>query len=176
MRNSKKKRWKEGPQFQNEYGGFDQDLILIFGLNLSIGFTVLSRGTHSYEFLVVKMLHMRCNPWEKTPIKISHSTSSCTGSDDPALGRMIWPHIVWTFGVSPDVGWSGPVPDDPDLGISVCVLPFLVLPRMIRDNSGWSGHHQKTHNDHLQGWDYIYPFTPFLHFSLFSRPTSTQKH
>ena len=74
----------EGPQFQNEYGGFDRDLILIFGLNLSVGFTILSRGAHSHEFLVVKMLHMRCNPYEKTPTKISHSTSSCTGSDDPA--------------------------------------------------------------------------------------------
>ena len=52
----------EGPQFQNEYGGFDRDLILVFGLNLSIGFIVLSRGTHSHEFFVVKMLHMRCNP------------------------------------------------------------------------------------------------------------------
>ena len=101
MRNSRR-RWKEGPQFQNEYGGFDRDLILIFGLNLSIGFTVLSRGTHSHEFLVVKMLHMRCNPWEKTPTKISHSTSSCTGSDDLALGRIIRPHSVWTFGVSPE--------------------------------------------------------------------------
>jgi len=60
MRNSRRRR-KEGPQFQNKYGGFDRDLILIFGLNLSIGFTVLSRGTHSDEFLVVKMLHMRCN-------------------------------------------------------------------------------------------------------------------
>jgi hypothetical protein len=49
-------------QFQNEYGGLDRDLILIFGLNLSIGFTILSRGMYSQEFLVVKMLHMRCNP------------------------------------------------------------------------------------------------------------------
>jgi hypothetical protein len=137
MRNLRR-RWKEAPQFQNEYGGFDRDLILIFGLNLSIGFTVLSRGTHSHEFLVVKMFHMRCYPWEKTPTKISHSTSSCTGSDDPALGRTI--RTWWLVSVQsspgrmirPCTGWSGPGNFSVCLVHSVNTTDDPRLPRMIR--------------------------------------------
>ena len=102
-----RKRWKEGPQFQNYYGGFNRDLILIFGLNLRIGFTVLSRGTHSDEFLVVKMLHMRCNTWEKfTHKKIISAQSFCTGPDDPAEQCPKF---------RSKSGWSGPGPDDLDL-------------------------------------------------------------
>ena len=103
-------------------------------------------------------------------------------------------HWVGWSGVTPDhpakqclsvlskSGWSGLGPDDPGLGfceclegpgrmirtweIQVCFWPILSLPRMIRGYSGWSGNHQKTHNGHFRGWEYVYPFTPFIYFSL----------
>ena len=91
------------------------------------------KGTHLDAFLVVKMLHMRCNSWEKTPSKISHSTSFCAGSDDPALGRMIRPNSAQTFGVSPD---------DPALGWMIRTWWLVSVQnspgRMIRPYTEWS--------------------------------------
>ena len=105
--------------------------------------------------------------------KALHNKKFCAGPDDPAKQCP----AVWSKS-----GWSGPRPDDPDLVIcgrpgegqagwsrpenfSVC-LAFSVttpddprLPRMIRvppENTQRS----------LSGWEYIYPFTPFIYFSL----------
>ena len=98
--------WKESPQFEFGYGGFYRRFNFNFRFEFEYRITVLSRGTYSNEFQVVKMIHMRCNPWEKTPTKISHSTSSCTGPDGPA---------AQCLNFRSKSGWSGPGPDDPDL-------------------------------------------------------------
>ena len=94
---------------------------------MSIGFTVLSRGTHSDEFFVVKMLHLRCNSWVKTLTK--HSSAQVS-----ALGRMIRPNSGKSFGVSPD---------DPALGRMIQTWWLVSVQsspgRMFWPYTGWSG-------------------------------------
>jgi len=81
--------------------------------------------------------HMRCNPWEKTPTKISHSTSSCTGSDDPALGRMIRPcaerfckSVLWVksvslkYVISNEAFWQPKIHSNASPLIVRCILKF----------------------------------------------------
>ena len=120
----------------------------------------------------------RKHPWKSAP-----SQSFCTGSDHSSQ--------QWQMFRSKS-RWSSTRPDDSDL--VTCECPEQprsddpALYRMIRTwefqcvfssfcrHPGWSEYHQKTHNGHFRGWEYIYPFTPFLLFSLSSRPTSIPKH
>ena len=100
------------------------DLILIFCLKLSIGQLYYQGGTHlidlgcqsaSYEITFTLERHFFTH---KTLV---HKTLF-TGSDDPALGRMIWlaqPVRLWTR------------PDDPAVVVGVR-LNLSVQVRMIR--------------------------------------------
>ena len=72
-----------------------------------------------------------------------------------------------------ETGWSGPMPDDPDLGIFRVCFNLFCYP------SGWSEVTpddleltENTHNGHLWGWGYKYPFNPplLLFSSLPAKP------
>ena len=120
------------------------DLILIFGLNLSIGSPYYQGGRIWMNFRLSKCFMMRWYSWESHTSLTKHSAQSfCTESDDPAkqwisaLSKSGW------SGLSPDdpdlvtcerleegqAGWSGPTPDDPDLGISSVFSLFCSYPR-----------------------------------------------
>ena len=125
------------------------DLILIFGLNLSIGSPYYQGGRIWMNFRLSK-----CFIWDDILERHAfHSQNTlaesfCTGSDHPGLPRMIRPNSIFQHWVSPDDSalvrmiwpnskiqyWASP--DDPDLDI----CEHLVVPgRMIRLYTGWSG-------------------------------------
>ena len=110
------------------------DLILIFGLNLSIGSPYYQGGhirmnfglskcfiwddilerKHSQKSLSTKFLH--CAGWSGRTVSAVLHKSGWSGSspDDPDL-------VTWERLEESQAGWSGDTPDDPDLGNSVCV-------------------------------------------------------
>ena len=84
------------------------DLVLIFGLNLSIGSPYYQGGRIWLNFRLSKYFKLRWYSWEsRTPLTKLSAQSFCTGSDDPAE--------QWISALSKS-GWSGLNPDDPDLG------------------------------------------------------------
>ena len=127
-RNKMRKYEKKVPNFKLSMVDSIRDLVLIFGLNLSIDSPYYHEGRIWMNFRLSKCFMMRWYSWEsRTPLTKLSAQSFCTGSDDPALVRMIRPNNVGQYCVSPD---------DPGLGF----CERLVVPgRMIRPYNGWSG-------------------------------------
>ena len=157
MRKSRR-RWKEGPQFQIKYDGFYRRFNFNFRFEFEYRIHCTIKGD-AFEWILgylnasFEMTFLRENTHKNL-----HSTSFCTRSDDPALGRMIRPNSAQTFGVSPD---------DPDL--VTCERPELprsddpVLYRMIRT------------------WEFQCVFSSFCQYPGWSEgtpddPGTTRKH
>ena len=159
-------------------------------------FTLESHMFHSKNTCAQKLLHWLDNP--ALGRKIRPTQPICTG-----LGRMIRPlrpklsvHF-WMFRFYP--GWSGP--GTFWIYFLVKIKGFCEWDRMIRTYAGWSEPGsfrvcfslfchppewsectpddpeltENTHNGHLRGWGYKYPFTPLFYLSLLFRPSQLQK-
>ena len=122
---------------------------------------------------------LKCFTWDAT-LERNSPTKKSAQHKVSALGRMIRPNSAQWFGVSPD---------DPALGRMIRTWWLVSVQsspgRMIRPCTGWSGpgnfsvclvHSVNTPDDPgstkkdtsvtFGGWEYIYPFTPFLQLSL----------
>ena len=176
---------------------FMRDLILNFHFEIEYRTTVLSRGTHlinlgcqsaSFEMTFMLERHFLHSQITCALSYLLRVGWSCVRSDNPAISACL--SLV-------AVRLSDLTPDDPNLGFCER-LSASERGRMIRPHAGWSGPGsftsvfclfcyplgwsgvclddpvppENTHNGHVWGWEYIYPFTPFIYLSLPPRPTT----
>ena len=126
---------KKVPNFKLSIVDSIRDLILIFYLNLSIGSPYNQGGCIWTNFRLSNRFILRWYSWEsRTSLTKHFAQNFCTGSDDPALVRMIRPNSEFRH-------WASP--DDPALARMIWAWGFcerLVVPgRMIWPYTGWSG-------------------------------------
>ena len=144
---------KKVPNFKLSVVDSIGELILIFGLKLSIGSPYYQGGRIWTNFRLSKCFILRWYSWESCTSLPKHSVQSfCTGLDHPGLPRMIQPNSVFQHWVSPD---------DPGLGF----CEHLKGPGwMIRPYTGWSGPRKFkcvfSLFCHYPGWSEVTPDDP----------------
>ena len=165
-------------------------LILIFGLNLSIGSPYYQGGRIWMNFRLSK-----CLIWDD--IVARHTNSLTKHSAQKSLHKSEWSGQIVDFGsaqvrmIRPWAGWSGPGElwasgsarlDDPALHRMIRIWEIQCVFSLFCQHPGWSevtpddpGSSRK-HTMVTFGGGTIYTPSPLSFISLSPRPTSTPKH